>query len=674
MSYGLAQVGDISDSVPLFELLAEFDRCTSCLSFDQVLKGALGFIGQQLNVGRVSIALLTPAQDGLRMFDATCDVKGVESGQWIPLNSGTLGATIEQKSAVYRPDLTAQPVTNTVDEALVAHGFRSTYSAPIVAFGRCCGSINLADQAVDGIGSEIRRFLDLVAPRLGFAVETALAMDALAQSEMRFRDVFETVGDGIAVAEIPTQRIILVNAAMCELLGRTKSELLASRIDAAHPAEHMKEVDRIFDMMARGEIDQWLEVPMRRGDGAVFAADVTARLTTVDGKRCVVGVFRDAAVRRQREDEQILAKKLESIRTLAAGIAHDFNNLLTGVLGNVSLAQEMVDGASEVRELLVQAEHAATRATNLTRQLLTFAKGGAPLRARVNVARVLRDCVSVNVACSKVSCSFEFVGEDMTVIGDEGQLTQVFQNILRNAVEAMPNGGHVHLGLSRRSCGTTEEIVAEIADDGVGIEPELLDKIFVPFFSTKTQGSGLGLAVAYSIVQNHGGRIEVSSTPGRGSTFRLFFPLAGRTETNAPKVTPRSRGEGRILVMDDESVVRQVAEQALLRAGFAPVMVANGTDAVAVYRETFERGRRFDAVVLDLTIPSGMGGREAAKRILAIDPSARLIVSSGYSEDSVMARYREHGFSAVLPKPFGARQLCDAVENVLVVSSDARTN
>jgi CheY-like chemotaxis protein len=232
----------------------------------------------------------------------------------------------------------------------------------------------------------------------------------------------------------------------------------------------------------------------------------------------------------------------------------------------------------------------------------------------------------------------------------------------------------VHLGLSRRSCGTTEEIVAEIADDGVGIEPELLDKIFVPFFSTKTQGSGLGLAVAYSIVQNHGGRIEVSSTPGRGSTFRLFFPLAGRTETNAPKVTPRSRGEGRILVMDDESVVRQVAEQALLRAGFAPVMVANGTDAVAVYRETFERGRRFDAVVLDLTIPSGMGGREAAKRILAIDPSARLIVSSGYSEDSVMARYREHGFSAVLPKPFGARQLCDAVENVLVVSSDARTN
>ncbi|MGC4069107.1 MAG: ATP-binding protein [Polyangiaceae bacterium] len=674
MRDGLAQASDSGDAISLFDLLAEFDRCTSCLSFDQVLKGALGFISQRLRIGRASIALLTPAQDGLRMFDATCDVKGVESGQWIPLDSATLGATVGQKTAIYRPDLTARPLTNAVDEALVAHGFKSTYSAPILAFGRCCGTINLADQAVDGIDGDIRRFLELAAPRLGFALETALAMDALSQSEMRFRDVFETVGDGIAVAEISTQQIVLVNAAMCELLGRTKAELLASRIDVAHPAEHMKEVERIFDMMARGELDQWLEVPMKRGDGDPFLADVTARLTTLEGKRCLVGVFRDAASRRQREDEQILAKKLDSIRTLAAGIAHDFNNLLTGVLGNVSLAQELLDGTNEVRELLAQAEHAAMRATSLTRQLLTFAKGGAPLRDRVNVARVLRDSANVSVACADVSCSFDFVSEDVTVIGDEGQLAQVFQNVLRNAVEAMPNGGHVHLGLHRRSHGATEEVVAEITDEGTGMEPELLDKIFVPFFSTKAKGSGLGLAVAYSIVQNHGGRIEVTTAPGRGATFRLCLPFAGRSETNAPNVTLRSRGEGRVLVMDDESVVRQVAEHALLRAGFAPVMVANGADAVAVYREAFARDRRFDVVVLDLTIPSGMGGREAAKRILDIDPSARLIVSSGYSDDSVMAKYREHGFSAVLPKPFGARQLCEVVENLLTLSGMVHTN
>jgi CheY-like chemotaxis protein/anti-sigma regulatory factor (Ser/Thr protein kinase) len=326
----------------------------------------------------------------------------------------------------------------------------------------------------------------------------------------------------------------------------------------------------------------------------------------------------------------------------------------------------------EARPLLDEAQRAATRATALTRRLLTFAKGGTPLRRCMNIVQVVRDSANLATSGSNVSCQFDLPDQALAVMADEGQLAQVFQNLVRNGVEAMPGGGTVRVQLSRQTGSDGDEICIAVSDQGPGIAPELLDKIFLPFFSTKERGSGLGLAVAYSIIQNHGGRIQVSSALGVGTTFRVSLPAMGNGQDGASPSRAKPQGTGRILVMDDEAAVLRLAERALRDAGYATKVVGNGSDAVEVYRKLFADGQRFDAVVLDLTVRGGMGGKEAAERILALDPAAHLMVSSGYSEDSVMAEYRRHGFSAVLPKPYTAQQLCDAVHGMITETGQHR--
>jgi PAS domain S-box-containing protein len=647
------------------QLIIDFDVHTSHLSFPEIAKGALAFMAGRLHIDRASIALLRSEGDGFWLYDTTVDVQGVESGRIIPHGSASLNETVEQRRAIYRADIREWPAKNPVDQAFIARGFLSTLSVPLISGERCTGTLNAAACKVDGIDLATRQVIELVAPRLAYAFEMGIALDALAESEARFRDVFDTVGDGIVVADYSNRKVVMVNAAMCALLGRTSSELRGLTVNSIHPQDRIDEVIAVFESMMRGGRDHALEVPMLRTDGTVFLADVSARSTMISNRRCVVGVFRDATERRRREDEQLHVQKLESIRTLAAGIAHDFNNLLTGLIGNLSLAQMTVADSHEVRPLLDEAQRAATRATALTRQMLTFAKGGAPLRKRMNIVRLVRDSASLATSGSNVNCQFDLPDDGLAVMADEGQLAQVFQNLVRNAVESMPGGGTVRVQLSRPTDTDRDEICIVVTDQGPGIAPELLDKIFLPFFSTKARGSGLGLAVAYSIIQNHGGRIQVSSALGVGTTFRVSLPALGRWQDSPKPPLAQRQLTGRVLVMDDEAAVLRLAERALQDAGYATKMVTNGSDAVDVYRRVFDDGQRFDAVVLDLTVRGGMGGKEAAEQILAIDPAARLMVSSGYSEDAVMAEYRRHGFSAVLPKPYTAQQLCDAVHGMI---------
>jgi PAS domain S-box-containing protein len=660
------------NDVDVIGLIADFDRHTSHLSFAEIAKGALAFMADRLHIGRASIALLRPEGDGFRVYDATVDVQGVESGTIVPHGSGTLSETVEQKRAIYRADSRDWPAKNAVDEALIAHGFLSSFTVPLVSGGRCTGTLNAVATRVDGIDLATRQTIELVAPRLAYAFEMGIALDALAESEARFRDVFETVGDGIVVADVSNRKVVMMNSPMCALLGRSPAELPGLTINSIHPSDRIDDVVATFEAMVRGERDHAMEIPMLRADGTVFLADVSARSTVISNKRCVVAVFRDATERRRREDEQLHLQKLESIRTLAAGIAHDFNNLLTGLIGNISLAQMSLADSHEARPLLDEAQRAATRATALTRRLLTFAKGGTPLRRCMNIVQVVRDSANLAASGSNVSCQFDLPDQALAVMADEGQLAQVFQNLVRNGVEAMPRGGTVRVQLSRQTGNDGDEICIAVTDQGPGIAPELLDKIFLPFFSTKERGSGLGLAVAYSIIQNHGGRIQVSSALGVGTTFRVSLPEIGIGQDSASPPRAKPQETGRVLVMDDEAAVLRLAERALRDAGYATKVVSNGSDAVEVYRMLFADGQRFDAAVLDLTVRGGMGGKEAAEHILAIDPAARLMVSSGYSEDSVMAEYRRHGFSAVLPKPYTAQQLCEAVQGMIAGHPDGR--
>ncbi len=664
---------DATDDLDVVQCITEFDQQICRLSFGEITTGALRFMAERLHLVRASVALLRAEGDGFLLFDTTQDVQGVESGRVIAHGSASLSEAVEERRPIYRADIREWPKKNPVDAAFAAHGFLATFSVPLLSGGCCTGTLNAAADKVDGISAAVRKVIELVAPRLAFALEMGRAHDALTESEARFRDVFETIGDGIAVADVVNRKLLMVNSAMCRLLGRSTDEGSDLSVSDLHPPERLGYAIEFFESMRRGEKDHALDVPMMRRDGTEFLADVSARNTTISGKRCVVGVFRDASVRRQREQEQVQIQKLESIRTLAAGIAHDFNNMLTGLVGNVTLAQMQLAPTDEAWELLDEAQRAATRATALTRQLLTFAKGGAPLRGSTNIVQVLRDSANLAVAGTNVQCQFDLPAESLMVLGDEGQLAQVFQNLVRNAVDAMPDGGTVRVKLSQQTSREGDEACIEVGDHGPGIVPELLDKIFVPFFTTKRHGNGMGLAVAYSIVQNHGGRIQAVSTVGVGTTFRVWLAIHGDSVVTPVPPQSRLRGTGRVLVMDDEAIVRQVSARTLQLAGYDVELSSNGRDAVEAYQRALSQHKRFDAVVLDLTVPGGMGGREAATQILAIDPSARLMVSSGYSEDSVMSEYRKHGFSAVLPKPYSARELCAAVQGLLglPVASDS---
>jgi len=649
-------------------LIAEFDRRIAYLSFSEIARGALAFLDERLHVTRVSVALLLGERDGFRMFDSTIVVRGVESGKVVPFASASLGHTVERKASTYRADIGQWPIPNSVDAALMAAGLHSSFSTPLLCGGRCLGTLNVADKAVDGIGPSTRQIVELVAPRLAFAIHMGMTHDDLVASEARFRDVFATVGDGIVVADVTNRKIMMVNPSMAAMLDRTPEELLGLTIDAIHPADRLSDVIALFVAAIEGRVDQALDVPMVRSDGTAFLADVAARRTILSGNACVVGVFRDASARKQREQENVQVQKIESIRTLAAGIAHDFNNLLTGLICNISLAKPHLDRSSLPWELLDEAQRAAVRSTALTRQLLTFAKGGSPVREIADIVQIVCDSSSLASSGSNVRCQFNLPSQRVLVMGDEGQLAQVIQNIVRNAVEAMPDGGTASIGVSVArgiQDAENEEVRIEIGDHGPGIAPQLFEHLFTPFFTTKPGGSGLGLAVAHSIVQAHGGRIQVSSSRGGGATFTIFLPIVDGVEEDpapSPAVTPTG---GRVLVMDDQVMILHVAGRALRAAGYQTEEVADGVKAIAAYREAMQRGQRFDAAILDLTVSGGMGGREAAAAILVLDPDARIMVSSGYSEDAVMSDFRKHGFRAVLPKPYSADQLLDAVAGLL---------
>ena len=389
----------------------------------------------------------------------------------------------------------------------------------------------------------------------------------------------------------------------------------------------------------------------------------------------VVLVFRDVTAKRRLEEEMAKVERMESLGVLAGGIAHDFNNLLTGLLGNISLALHRAgDAPPELRERLAEAERACLRARALTQQLLTFARGGAPLREPLSVAEVVREAACFALHGSRSRCRFELPPDLWPVEADAGQLHQAIVNLVINADQAMPQGGTVRIS-ARNVWVTPEEglplepgryVQISIQDHGVGIPPEHLPRVLEPFFTTKQRGSGLGLATAYSILRRHDGHLRVDSELGRGTTVHLWLPASEREpEQAAVRAEEVVRGRGRVLVMDDEEMVREVLGEMLRYLGYEVAFAQDGAEAVRMYRRSLEEGRPFDCVILDLTVPGGMGGREALRRLRRIDPKVRAIVSSGYSQDPVVAQHRRYGFQGVVVKPFDLRQLSQVLHEVM---------
>lgn len=472
---------------------------------------------------------------------------------------------------------------------------------------------------------------------------------------------------------------------MQALTGYTKEDFDSRRVkwsDVVHP-DDMEYVTRVFTEALKTTHSYVREHRILTKQKEVKWVQCRGQIVCDEAGKVeyVSGMTFDITERKQLEEERLRLSKLESLGLLAGGIAHDFNNILTAILGNISLAMMDFPPGDRRLERMLQAEKACMQAQSLARQLLTFAKGGAPVKELVSVAGTITE--SVDFACrgSQVRCESTFPDNLWPLEVDPGQIGQVFQNLIINAIQAMPTGGTIHIQAENLELGEPNDlsllagkyVKISIRDQGLGIPAEYISKIFDPYFTTKQKGSGLGLATAYSIIKNHDGHIMVTSSLGEGTTFHIYLPASTQTIQRQPEADRQwLAGKGKILVMDDEAIVREVLGKMLVNLGYEARFAQDGAEAIQLFTEARAAGDAFDAVILDLTVPGGMGGKESIIHLRLIDPQIKAIVSSGYSEDPIMADFQKYGFSGVIAKPYRVSDLSKTLHEVII--PEIRTN
>jgi PAS domain S-box-containing protein len=498
--------------------------------------------------------------------------------------------------------------------------------------------------------------------------ELKRAEAALAAEKERLSVTLRAMTEGVITTD--TRGIVqFINRAAAELtqcpaaeaMGRPLAEICVLRAERSDEAFVLPLV-RVLEERTLVDLPPQTRLLGRKGKSCLVEG-CCAPVHDADSE--VIGtvlVLRDVTVRQRFEEELERASRLESIGILAGGIAHDFNNILTAVMGNLTLALLDAEGLATVAQYLQEAEKATMRARDLTQQLLTFSKGGDPVRAVVSLPEIIREVAGFALHGSRVKCEFDLPAELWPADADKGQLGQVVQNLVINAVQAMPEGGSLRISAANETVvadakgplNSGDYVCISVSDTGAGIKPENLARVFDPYFTTKQHGSGLGLTTVYSIIRKHQGHIEAESELGHGTTFHFWLPARRETGSAAAgeekkEVTPM---KGRVLFMDDEEPIVAMAGLLLRRLGFEVELARNGTETVQKFSEAHAAGRPFDLVVMDLTVPGGVGGREAIDQLRRIDPKVKAIVSSGYSSDPVLANYRAYGFCGMVAKPY----------------------
>ncbi|MEA3293437.1 MAG: response regulator [Euryarchaeota archaeon] len=540
------------------------------------------------------------------------------------------------------------------------------------------------------------------------SIEMALSRSQIEKKLFRSEEIYHTLIDNIqdGLFLIQDGKLKFVNEAFSRIPGYTVDEILGMDFkDFVAPEDRDMVVDRYVRMMEGEKVLTNYEFHgIRKNEKKRTTIYLVCSPITYQGKPAVLGTVKDITKRKQLEEQMQLindeleeriiertteleqtykqlyhAQKMESVGILAGGIAHDFNNLLTVILGNILLAKMDVDPEDKVFNVLLEAEDASMRAKDLTQELLTFSKGGEPIKRTISIAKLIKDTVNFTIRGTNVTCKFEIPDNLYNIDGDDVQIIQVISNIIINADQAMLEGGTIrvrceNVTISSENKNTTlpeneNFIRISIEDHGTGMPKEQISLIFDPFFTTKEKGSGLGLATAYSIIKKHGGQITVESEVGAGSTFYIYLPAA--QENVSPKADvdiiekpPEGSGE-RILVMDDDENIRFLLSEILTSYGYITESACDGAQAIELYKKAHESTNQFDLVILDLTIPAGIGGKETIKELIKIDPDVKGIVSSGYSNDAIMANYRQYGFSGVISKPYRPDDLVRIVQDVL---------
>jgi PAS domain S-box-containing protein len=510
----------------------------------------------------------------------------------------------------------------------------------------------------------------------------SLTEQALASEKERLAVTLRSIGDGVIVTDLGGI-ILLANRVSEELSGWQQDEIIGRQLSdvfllSCADASGSR-IDLINAVLKGGrtyQVDS--EVVVNRTGKELVVSHTSSPVLDHEGQLIgVIIVFRDITEKQMVEEELLKNRKLESIGVLAGGIAHDFNNYLTSILGNISLAKMIAVKEDVIYKRLGEAEKACFRARDLTKQLVTYSKGGAPVRKLTALPPVLRDSAGFTLAGSNVKCHFDIASGLWFIEADAGQISQIVSNLLINACHAMPEGGvvglsadNVVLSSQHFSLPPGRYVRFSVEDHGVGIPEEHLKQIFDPYFTTKKMGSGLGLATSYSIAQKHDGLITVKSTQSVGTVFEVYLPASHKNvfqEEDDDKFTDL-QGKGRILLLDNDEMIRDVAGEMLRKIGYEVISVEDGAEAIAVYRKAKEEDRPFDAAIMDLTIPGGMGGGEAVRKLISFDANLKAIVSSGYSDDPILSEYTKWGFCGVIAKPYKIEELGRVLSEVTSAS------
>ncbi len=606
----------------------------------------------------------------------------IQSSKVLDLSRSACGEALAKGLRVFPKGVREKFPEDAILHDLAAESF---VGVPLVDHkGSTVGLMGVLDRKPLDDTQVIESALQIFAARAAAEIERKRFEEDLAAEKERLAVTLRSIGEGFLTIN-NEGLILLMNAVAESLTGWSQREAIGRQLQEVFQLIHEKTRRRcqhgLVKMVETGASDE-ITYPalLVARDGAERLVECTTSpiRDTSNRKVGVVIVFHDVTDRQRAAEERQKNEKLESLGVVAGGIAHDFNNLLTAILGNLTLVLNAASLGAKPAEQLKAAKKATARAQELAGKLLTFAKGGVPIKQTMSIGPLVRDTVTVTLTGSKAWTECSFPDDVWPVDIDPGQVSQVINNLALNADQAMPAGGTIRVGAENCTLATDDVklglpagrwVRITVQDEGVGIAEEYLKKIFDPYFTTKPKGSGMGLATAYSIVKNHGGTIAVESEPGMGSHFTIHLPASERQLPSAMPALPSEPPpeHARVLVLDDEEAICTIIQCTLEDLGYEVAVTNDGAAAIAAYEKAMQAGRPFDLVISDLTIPGGMGGKEAIQRLCEIDPAVRAIVSSGYGNDPVMSRHQEFGFTGMIAKPYEIDALERKVAEVLAM-------